>query len=84
VIKTQSLRGSDGMLYWFETPEGLDAQGRCAGWSGHSRPVQTAAEMDENQRLVPLGPECKVTEGGEWNPVRGMPKSWPTGPRSLQ
>jgi hypothetical protein len=31
-------------------------------------PFKTHAEVDEHQRLTLLGPQCKVTEGGAWDP----------------
>jgi hypothetical protein len=69
VIKTQSLSGSDGMHYWFEMPEGWTREdGMPEGVDIHG-PFKTAAEADENERLVLLGPQCKVTEGGEWDPA---------------
>jgi hypothetical protein len=69
ILKTQSVRGSDGMHYWFEPPDGWTQQ---AGWPDGTDihgPFRTATEVEENQRSVLLGPDCEVTNGGMWDPA---------------
>ena len=69
VIHTQSLRDASGQHYWFVIPEGWKREdGLPDGVELHG-PFKTAAEADENQRLVLLGPQCEVTEGGMWDPA---------------
>jgi hypothetical protein len=69
VIKTQSLIDSTGQHYWFVRPEGWTPQdGMPDGVDIHG-PFKTEAEANENERLVLLGPQCKITEGGMWDPA---------------
>lgn len=66
VIKTQSFR-ANGMCYWFEPPdEWTREDGVPEGVDIHG-PFATEAEADEHSRLVLLGPDCVVTEGGMWD-----------------
>ena len=56
-------------FYWFVrtgltgnfSPQLLHREGLLHG------PFKTEAEAEENLRLVPGGPDLKVTEGGIWN-----------------
>jgi hypothetical protein len=69
VVETQSFRSGNGMYYWFEQPEGWTREdGVREGLAIHG-PFTTKTEADENQRLVLLGPDCKVTDGGMRNPA---------------
>jgi hypothetical protein len=69
VFMTHSFRCSDGMQYWFEQPEGRTWEdGVPEGVDIHG-PFTTEAEVEQNQRLVLLGPECEITHGGMWDPA---------------
>jgi hypothetical protein len=37
-------------------------------------PFKSNTEAEENQQLVLLGPQCKVTEGGVWDPAWDRPQ----------
>jgi len=62
-------RGSDGMHYWFEPPEGWTREAGVPDGVDIHGPFTTVAEVEKNQQLVLLGPECEVTEGGMWDPA---------------
>jgi hypothetical protein len=84
VVFTETFKdGITGQFYWFETPEGWT---RADGlpYVEIFGPFSTEAEVKDSQRLILFGPQCEVREGGEWDPVRGCPADWPTGPRSVQ
>jgi hypothetical protein len=68
-IDTQTVRTTTGDFYWFECPENfsLEDDGLPPGTAMHG-PFKTEAEVAEDQRLTLLGPQCVVTEGGEWDP----------------
>jgi hypothetical protein len=70
VIRTESFRDSSGQHYWFVTPgDGWTrAAGVPEGVEIHG-PFGTQAEAYENQRLMLLGPQCEVIEGGMWDPA---------------
>lgn len=66
MIKTQSFKHA-GMVYWFEEPKGFTREnGLPPGVKIHG-PFKTEAEANESQRLVLLGPQCEVIEGGKWD-----------------
>jgi hypothetical protein len=65
IIHAQAFTGSDGFHYWFEPPEGWTTKDGMPEDVEIHGPFKTAAEVDQNQRLVLLGPQCTVTEGGE-------------------
>jgi hypothetical protein len=69
VIKTQSFKDAGGMLYWFEEPEGFAREDGLPSDVEIFGPFKTDAEVEKSQRLVLLGPQCQVTEGGMWNPA---------------
>jgi hypothetical protein len=89
VIKTETMAfaTSDGIvLYWFEMPASFSDEDREAminhiittqthppGITLHG-PFKTEAEVSEHQRLTLLGPQCKVTEGGMWDPNWDKPQ----------
>jgi hypothetical protein len=51
---------------------------RVGGWNAADLDVElhvkSNGEAEENQQLVLLGPQCKVTEGGVWDPAWGRPQ----------
>lgn len=64
VINTTTFRDQDGNFCWIEEPEdGITADTEIHG------PFATEAEAEADSRLVILGPECVVTEGGVWDPA---------------
>jgi hypothetical protein len=74
VIHTQGLRCRDGFHYWFEPPEGWTfADGLPPDAELHG-PFKTDAESVEDQKLILLGPQCAVTEGGAWDPAWDRPQ----------
>jgi hypothetical protein len=85
VVATETFRNRiTGQFYWFETPEGWTQADGLPDVEIFG-PFSSEAEANESQRLVLLGPQCEVTEGGKWDPVRACPADWPTGgPRALQ
>jgi hypothetical protein len=66
VVMVQCFRSSDGLLYWFEEPEGWAREDGIPDVEIHG-PFKTEAEAAESQRLVLMGPQCKVTEGDMWD-----------------
>jgi hypothetical protein len=68
MIRVVDGKGPDG-YYWFEAPEDY----RMGDLPPHGTlvygPFATMAESAESQRLVLLGPQSKVTDGGMWNPA---------------
>jgi hypothetical protein len=68
MIKAQAFRVG-GMLYWFEVPEGFVQEDGLPSDVEIFGPFKTDAEVDESMRLVLLGPQCEVTEGGMWDPA---------------
>lgn len=55
--------------YWFETAENYSPNDGIPPDAVMHGPFKTQAETEENQRVVLLGPQCKVTEGGAWDPA---------------
>jgi hypothetical protein len=67
VVETQGFRDGKGQHYWFERPEGWTTEdGMPEGVEIHG-PFKTEAKAYENQRLILLGPQCEVIEGGRWD-----------------
>jgi hypothetical protein len=69
-IWTQVLR-IDGQWYWYETSDNSSAP--LPGRTLHG-PFKTETELNEHQRLTLMGPQCKVTEGGAWDPAWDKPQ----------
>jgi hypothetical protein len=65
IIHAQGFIGSDGFRYWFEPPEGWTRGDRLPEGVKIHGPFRTDAEANESQRLVLLGPQCTVTQGGK-------------------
>jgi hypothetical protein len=53
--------GKDVQLYWFVVPEGMSAEDAFQSQEHHG-PFATDDEVNESQRIVLLGPLCRVTE----------------------
>jgi hypothetical protein len=72
VIRMTALqaRMQDGstVFYWIEVPEGMTNQqaAKTQKWHG---PFKTDPEAEEDFRVVVLGPQCKITDGGVWDPA---------------
>jgi len=64
-----------GELYWFEAPEGFSPEeGRLPPGVILHGPFKTHAEVAEDERLTLFGPQCKVTDGGAWDPAWDRPQ----------
>jgi hypothetical protein len=68
VIHTATAIGSDGLLYWCRVPDGMTPREAAATQKVYG-PFASDKEVSESQRDVLLGPQCKVTEGGAWDPA---------------
>lgn len=74
VIYTEEFRDTrDGLIYWFKKPDGFSWEDGVPSDVKIHGPFKTDAEVTESQRLVLLGPQCEVTEGGYWDPAWGSP-----------
>jgi hypothetical protein len=73
VINAQAYLATDGKLYWFEVPEGMDRV-EAFKTQDHYGPFESAEEVSESQRVVLLGADCKVSYGGEWDPNWDKPQ----------
>jgi hypothetical protein len=79
IIWAQTIRNAlTGDYYWFETPsrysfEQFRRDGLPPGATLHG-PFKTHAEVSEDQRLVLLGPQCEIVEGGVWDPAWDRPQ----------
>jgi hypothetical protein len=78
VVRATSFVGVDDTgrqhFYWFETPEGFSPEdGLPPGVTLHG-PFETDAELNEHQRVTLLGSQCKVIEGGNWDPNWDKPQ----------
>jgi hypothetical protein len=79
MICSRTIRTATGEFYWFECSRDDFSQPPPT----HPVPISevippdavlhgpflTQTEADEDQRLVLLGPQCLVQEGGDWNPA---------------
>jgi hypothetical protein len=55
-------------LYWVVVPDGMSKEEAWATQRRHG-PFRTDAEVTESQRVTLFGEQCKVTEGGMWDPA---------------
>jgi hypothetical protein len=69
VIRAIGGRGPDGNYYWFEAAAGYRQGDQPPPGTQVYGPFATEAESNESQRLVLLGPQCEVIDGGAWNPA---------------
>jgi hypothetical protein len=60
-------------LFWFYRPDGMTRE-QAFETQQHYGPFASDAEVKESQRIVLLGEQCKVTEGGMWDPAWGKPQ----------
>jgi hypothetical protein len=79
VTITVTLTTGERQLYWFEEPRrGRRKESHVATLSDLGvtlrGPFETQAEVKKDIRLVFLGPECKVIEGGMWDPAWDKPQ----------
>jgi hypothetical protein len=67
------LKTGEHVLYWIRVPDGMSNEeaARTQEWHG---PFKTDAELKEDQRVALLGRQCKVTEGGAWDPNWDKPQ----------
>src|SRR5262249_14741403 len=59
-----ALDGSFGS----RSPRGFRSEEGRLPAGGSLRPFRTEAEVKKHIRLTILGPQCKVIQGGEWDP----------------
>ena len=59
--------------WWVETTEHMSNEEAVATKEWHG-PFGSEQEAEANKRLVLLGPDCKVTEGGRWDPAWDKPQ----------
>jgi hypothetical protein len=69
MVHTTTLKGSDGLYYWFEHPPGYRYGDLPLPETEFYGPFATEAESDESQRLVLFGPECELRDRGMWDPA---------------
>lgn len=57
---------------------GRDAAGRwfwkCDARGAYGGPFATEAEARRDSEIVMLGPQCKITECGDWDPAWDRPQ----------
>lgn len=68
IIYAQTVQDRDGKLWWFECTAGWSQEDGIPPGAELHGPFNTQGEATKDQRLVLLGPQCKVTEGGMWDP----------------
>jgi len=68
LAKCYSLTDSDGntALFWFAIPDGM-SRDQAAATQSHYGPFTSRQEVNESMRVVLLGEQCKVIEGGAWD-----------------
>jgi hypothetical protein len=70
VICTQTIRvHHTGEFYWFECPRDFDQRNGIPPDAVLHGPFKTDAEVVESQRLVLLGPQAELKQGGNWDPA---------------
>jgi hypothetical protein len=80
VIHTQTVRLREtGEFYWFETDGAANMTGFTVSLDptelkNFHGPFKTEAEVAESQRLILLGPQCEVREGGVWDSAWDKPQ----------
>jgi hypothetical protein len=62
-----TMKDGSTAYYWIEVPEGMTDEQAAETQKWHG-PFKTDAEAEENFRVVVLGPQCEVTDGGMWDP----------------
>jgi hypothetical protein len=77
VINATTIRAvhKDGTtaLYWVEVPVGMTNEEAANSQEWHG-PFATKEEVCADQRATLLPPDCKVTEGGMWDPAWSKPQ----------
>ena len=68
VIMARTGIDSLGRYFWYEEPPGFTGDYPPPGATVYGT-FATRAECNESQRLVLLGPQCEVVEGGDWDPA---------------
>jgi hypothetical protein len=68
MVSAQTIRvRHTGEFYWFECAKDFDRRDGIPPDAVLHGPFKTEAEVNESQRVVLLGPQCEVTEGGNWD-----------------
>jgi hypothetical protein len=67
---TFAITPEDGVqrFFWFLQPDGMTQQQAFETQEIHG-PFKTEEEADEDLRVTIMGPQCKVTYGGQWDPA---------------
>jgi len=74
-IFTQTITTASGDHYWFECAADFDVEkDRLPTDVIYHGPFKTHALVKEHQRVTLFGPQCKVTEGGMWDPNWNKPQ----------
>ena len=70
IIWAQTIRNAlTGDYYWFETPSSTHSNSSGGTACSLVRHYTAHAEVSEDPRLVLLGPQCEIVEGGVWDPA---------------
>lgn len=66
------MRDGSNAVFWVQISENMsDEDAMKQEWHG---PFNTEEEARTNSEVVLLGPDCKVTEGGMWDPAWSKPQ----------
>jgi hypothetical protein len=78
VIFTQTILAASAAgqqhYYWFECPANFRPEDGIPPNAVLHGPFNTQAQVKANERLVLLGEQCEVTEGGDWDPAWDKPQ----------
>jgi hypothetical protein len=73
--KTFAFRVPEGLeWYWCRVPDGTMTYEEAIATQEHHGPFRSEQEAKQDQQRVLLGKECKVTEGGMWDPAWDKPQ----------
>jgi hypothetical protein len=67
------MRDGTHAVYWVHRPDGMTAKEAASTQEWHG-PFKSEEEAREDQRIVLFGPQCKIEEGGQWNPAWDKPQ----------
>lgn len=68
ITQCYTFSDNDGKtgLFWFVIPNGM-SRDQAAATQQHHGPFASRQAVNESQRVVLLGEQCKVIEGGAWD-----------------
>jgi hypothetical protein len=67
------MRDGTHAVYWVHRPDTMTSKEAAATQEWHG-PFKSEEEARENQRFVLFGPQCKIEEGGMWDPAWARPQ----------